>query len=92
MPKIKILPAIAGINRLITQIPNVVPNIPTVFMLYIRNNSVLNFPRIPKSAIANDGTIAKTRKRILIIQKESNQNISTFKTWSSNIYCRTKTR
>src|SRR6185312_7519365 len=56
------------------------------------NNSVLNFPRMPRSAIANDGTIANTKKRILIIQKQSTQNISTFKTCSSNIYCMTKTR
>src|SRR6185437_15664505 len=56
------------------------------------NNAVLNFPRMPKSAIANDGTIASTKKRILIIQKQSSQNISTFKTCSSNIYCMTKTK
>ena len=86
------LPASAGINKLINQIPNVVPNMPTVFRLYILNNAVLNFPRIPRSAMAKEGTIANTRKRILIIQKQSNQNISTCKTCSSKIYCRTKTR
>lgn len=86
------LPTRAGINKLINQIPKVVPNIPNVLMLYTLNNSILNFPRIPKSAMANDGTIANTKKRILIIQKLFTQNISTCRTCSSNIYCRTKTR
>ena len=86
------LPASAGINKLMNQIPKVVPNIPTVFKLYILNKPVLNFPLIPRSAIAKDGTIASTKKRILIIQKQSNQKISTCNNCSSNIYCRTKTR
>ena len=92
IPKIKMLPAKAGINKLMNQIPNVVPNMPRVLRLNILNNSVLNFPRIPKSAIANEGTIAKTKNKTLRIQKESIQKISTCSTCSSNIYCRTKTR
>ena len=86
------LPAKAGINKFIHQIPNVVPKIPTMFALYKLNKAVLNFPRIPKSAIANEGTIANTKKSMLIIQKQSNQNISTCSSCRSNIYCRTKTR
>ena len=86
------LPAKAGINKFIHQIPNVVPKMPTMFALYKLNKAVLNFPRIPKSAIANEGTIANTKKSMLIIQKQSNQNISTCNSCRSNIYCRTKTR
>ena len=86
------LPAKAGINKFIHQIPNVVPKMPTMFALYRLNKAVLNFPRIPKSAIANDGTMASTKKSMLIIQKLLNQNISTCNTCRSNIYCRTKTR
>ena len=73
---IKILPAIAGIKRLINQMPKVAPIMPSVLELYSANNSTLNLPRIPRSAIANEGTIANTKNKILIIQKPCNHVIS----------------
>jgi hypothetical protein len=70
----------AGIKRLINQIPNVVPIIPIVLTLYKFNSSVLNLPLMPRSAIANDGTIASTRNSILITQNASTQEIFTSNT------------
>jgi len=91
IPIINILPTNAGIKRFMNQIPNVVAMIPIVLALYNDNNSVLNLPLIPRSAIANVGTIARTRNKIVIIQKPCIHNICTFNTCNSNIYCKTKT-
>ena len=68
MPKIKMLPANAGIKRFINHMPKVVPIMPMVLALYRDNNSVLNLPLMPRSAMANEGTIANTKNSILIIQ------------------------
>ena len=61
-------------------IPNVVPIIPTTFAVYKLKSSVLNFPRIPRSAIATDGTIANTKNKMLMIQIADVQEISTCNT------------
>ena len=80
------LPAIAGKKRLINQIPKVVPIMPIILALYKVNNSTLNLPLMPRSAMAKEGMIAITKNRMLIIQHPSIQVISTLSTCKSNIY------
>ena len=82
----------AGTNKLMNHIPNVVPIIPATFPLYNFNSSTPNFPLIPKSAIAKDGTMANTKNKTLTIQKLCHQPTPTCVNCNIKMYCKTKTK
>ena len=86
------LPANAGITRLINQIPVAVNIMPIVFALTNPINRILSSPRNPNSAKAIVGMMANTRNITHNNHANETQLASTLKTCNNNKYCKTNTR
>ena len=77
MLKINKLPAIAGMIRLMIQIPAAVNPIPNLFELYSIMIVVITAPRWTSSVIVMDGITAITRNETLTAQKACHHKTST---------------
>ena len=73
------LPTIAGIIRLINQMPAVVKIIPALLALNSPVKIRLTFPLNPNSAMAKVGITAITTNETLTVQKACHQETSTSK-------------